>query len=116
QILRKGGPGLGLLRDRLSVGEEDADRLGRTPGGEKPIAVVPAVLFRGIQPDGIEALLDGAGALIRGQNPLALRDHGLCDAGELITVHSFFPPANGEAPAGTSPVPPASAPGRSREW
>ena len=79
---------LGLLPDGLVV-EDDAGnvlrhRLGRA---EQHLAIVAAVVGGRFDADGVEALLDGAGGFVGGENAPARRDHGLGDLVELSEVH-----------------------------
>src|SRR6185437_14061397 len=116
QVLRERSAIARLLPDRLVVEDHTADRLFRARGGEEQLAVTAAVLLGGVQPDGVEALLDGAAALVRGQNPLALGNHRLGDAGKLIAVHLYLSSSNGAASCGHVDRAAGPPPGRSREW
>ena len=75
QVLREGRAVLGFLADGLIVENDAAHRLGRPGGGEQHLAVGAPMLLGRIELDAVEALLDRAGALVRGQDALALGDH-----------------------------------------
>ena len=51
--------------------------VGRALGREEHVAVRAAALLGGLDPDRVEALLDGAGALVGGEDALARRDEAL---------------------------------------
>ena len=54
---------------------------------EEHLAISAAMLFSRFELDAVEALLDGAGALVRRQNALALHHHGARDARQLAAIH-----------------------------
>src|SRR6202035_974435 len=54
---------------------------------EQHLAVVAAIVGGRFGADGIEALLDGAGGFVGGEDAAARRDHRLGDPGELSEVH-----------------------------
>ena len=63
---------LGLLADGLVIQDDAGDMvLHRLVGAEQEFAIVAAVLFGVLHADGVEALLDGAGGFIGGQQALA---------------------------------------------
>src|SRR6266571_6664879 len=75
------------LRERRAVGRALADRLVEEDhaadvllgafGGEEQLAVGAPVVLGGLDPERVEALLDRAVALVRGEDPLALGDERL---------------------------------------
>src|SRR5262249_31291892 len=90
QVLRKRRAVLGLLADGLVVKNDAADRLGRAGRGEQHLAVGAAVRPGRLQPDAVEALLDGAARLVRRENPLALGHHRAGNARELARIHPLL--------------------------
>src|SRR5690606_1484348 len=60
-------------------------RLGRA---EQHLAVIAPILLRVLDADRVEALLDGAGAFVGGQDALTGGHHGLCDILELLSHDS----------------------------
>src|SRR6266436_5569898 len=87
QVLRKRRTLPGLLADGLVVQDDAADRLGGAWRREQHLAIGAAMLLGRLQLDAIEALLDGAAALVRGQNTLASGDHCAGNAHQLTRVH-----------------------------
>ena len=78
---------LGLLADGLVVEDDAGDVvLHRLGGAEQHLAIVAAGVLGALGLDAVEALLDGAGALVGGQDALARRHHGL---GHLLQCHGF---------------------------
>ena len=78
---------LGLLADGLVVEDHAGDVILHGLGGaEQHLAVVAAAVGGALGLDRVEALLDGAGALVGGQDALARGHHGLCD---LLQRHRF---------------------------
>ena len=70
----------GLLPDRLVIEDDARDAVVHGLGGaEQHLAVVAAARFRALGLDAVEALLDGAGALVGGEDALAGRHHGRGD-------------------------------------
>ena len=70
---------LGRLADRLVVEDHTADELLHVLRGEEELAVGTAVVLVRLDADRVEALLDRAGALVGGEDPLALGDELLGD-------------------------------------
>ena len=60
---------------------------------EHEFTVITAVGFGIFNLDGVEPLFDGAGALISGQKPLAVRHHSLRNFNQLILIHKRSPKA-----------------------
>src|SRR5256885_987452 len=87
QVLRKRRAVPGLLADGLVVQDDAADRLGGAGSREQHLAIAAAMLLGRLQLDPIEALLDGAAALVRGQDALAPGDHCAGNAHQLTRVH-----------------------------
>ncbi len=64
---------LGLLAQGLVI-QDDAADVFRGPGsGKQHFTIRTPILFRGLELDGVEALLDGAGALVSSQNSPTFR-------------------------------------------
>src|SRR5215203_7104088 len=59
-------------------------RVART---KQHLAIVAASVTGAFRPDGVEALFDGAGRFIGGQNATARCDHGLRDLVEFSEIH-----------------------------
>ena len=72
-----------LLADRLVEEDHAADEVLRARSREQEVAVGAPVVLGRIDPDRVEALLDRAVALVRGQDSLARRDELACDVVEL---------------------------------
>ena len=81
-----------LLADRLVEQDHAADVVGRALGAEQHLAVVAPVVLGGLHRDRVEALLDGAAALVGGEDALARRDQRPGDLVELCeTSHVVAP-------------------------
>ena len=87
QVLRERRAVLGFLPDGLVIKNDAADGVGRPGRREQHFAVQAAMLFGGIELDGVEAFFDGARAFVRRQDAFVFRDHRVGDACELGTVH-----------------------------
>src|SRR5436190_1684101 len=87
QVLRERRAVPGLLADGLVVQDDAADRLGGAGGREQHFPIGAAMLLGRLQLDAIEALLDGAAALVRGEDPLAPGDHCAGNTHQLTRVH-----------------------------
>ncbi len=87
EVLRKRRAVLSSLADGLVVEDHAAHRLGSPGGGEQHLPVGAAMLLGRLQLDAVEALLDGAAALVGGQDAFALGDHRAGDALELAEIH-----------------------------
>ena len=61
--------------------------LGRA---EQHLAIVAAVVLGAFGVDGVEALLDGAGGFVGGEDALAGRDHGLGDFVQFCEIHGVL--------------------------
>ena len=76
----QGGKGAAIGR-HLAESFIETNRTGhmvpQALGGEEHLAVGPPRILGRFGPDGIEALLDGAGALVGGENAATRRAHGL---------------------------------------
>jgi len=59
----------------------------RLAGAKEQLAVVAAIVGRGLGPDRVEALLDGSRGFVRRQNAAPGRNHGQGDLVELSEVH-----------------------------
>ena len=70
---------LGLLADGLVIEDDAGDGGLHRLGAEQHLAVVAASLLGGLDAERVEALGDGAAALVGGKDALALRDHCLRD-------------------------------------
>ncbi len=71
---------LGLLSDGLVIEDDAGDGgLHRLVGAEQHLAVIAAAVLARLDAEGVEALGDGAAALVGGKDALALRDHALRD-------------------------------------
>src|SRR3954469_20136205 len=74
--LRERRPVVGLLADRLVVEDDAADVLLGARRREEEVPVGATVLLGRLDTDRVEALLDGAGDLVGGEDPLPLGDEG----------------------------------------
>ena len=72
----------GLLAQRLVVQDHAAHVVAEPAHGEQQLAIGAAVLLGVLDLDRLEALADGAGRLVGGEDAAAARDHGLGDFGE----------------------------------
>src|SRR6185369_582372 len=62
------------------------------PSAERNIiSIVAAIVLGAFGVDGVEALLDGAGGLVGGEDALAGRGHGVGDFVEVCEIHSPSP-------------------------
>jgi hypothetical protein len=77
----------GLLPDRLVVEDHSPDVLLGPFGGEQQLAVGAARLLGRFDADRVEPLLDRPGALVRGEDPLAVGDDGPGDLLKLFGSH-----------------------------
>ncbi len=78
---------LGRLTDRLVVQDRAGDVLAQTWRSQQQLAVGSAVFFGVLDTDGLEALTDGVGRLINGDDAFARRDHRQGDAFEIFNTH-----------------------------
>ena len=95
EVLRERHAGAGLLAQRLVVHDHAADGLVDAGGREQHLAVELAVRFGRFERDGIETLLDGAGAFVGSEDPLAGGDHTARDALKFRVVHLPSAPVRG---------------------
>ena len=72
--LRERSPVVGLLADRLVEEDDPADVLLGAWRREEKVAVGAPILLGGLDADGVEALLDGAAALVGREDPFSLGD------------------------------------------
>ena len=82
--LRERRPVRGALADRLVVEDDAADVLLGARRREEQLAVGAPRVLRGLEADRVEALLDRAGALVRGENALAVGDKRLGGVVQLV--------------------------------
>jgi hypothetical protein len=80
-----------LLADRLVEEDDAADELLDPRRREQQVAVGAPVLLGRLDADRVEALLDGAGALVRGEDPFPLGDERGCGLMELGVRHGNLP-------------------------
>src|SRR5262249_56409203 len=97
--LRERRPVARRLADRLVEEDDAADVLLDALRGEQQLAVGAPVVFRGLDVDRVETLLDRAVALVGGEDPLALRDER---TGCFLQVSHRSPPG----PEYPAPAPP----------
>ena len=76
--LRERRPLRRALPDRFVVEDDAADRVLQAGCGEEHVAVGAPVLLRRLEADRVEALLDRAGALVGGEDPLVVGHQGRC--------------------------------------
>src|SRR5438105_2090139 len=76
----------GALADRLVEEDHAADVVGCAVRREQQLAVGAPVLLGRLDADRVEPLLDGAVALVGGENALARCDKGSCCLFELVHV------------------------------
>src|SRR3546814_14262668 len=75
------------LADGLVEQDRAADVLRQVGRGQQQLAVGAAVLLVVLDPDAGEALGDGAGGFVDGDDALARRDHGQGGFGKLFDTH-----------------------------
>ena len=112
------------LADRLVEEDHAADVLLGARRREEQVAVRAPVLLGRLDPDRVEALLDRAGALVGGEDALAVGDERLRDVVQLVVGHaeplsgpmSVSPDyrGRGEAVAAKTSQHPGRAPSRGR--
>jgi hypothetical protein len=81
QVRGKRHARLGLLPDGLVVQDHPADEFARAGGREQHLAIRAPVLFGRIELDAVEALENGARALVGGQKASMFRDHRMRGGG-----------------------------------
>src|SRR3546814_4905311 len=75
------------LADGLVEQDRAADVLRQVGRVQQQLAVGAAVLLVVLDPDAVEALGDGAGGFVDGDDALARRDHGQGGFGKLFDTH-----------------------------
>src|SRR5580765_6898150 len=102
------------LADRLVEQDYAADELLDALRREQQLAIVAPALFRGLDADRVETLLDRSVALVRGEDPFALGDER---AGCFLQVSHRSPPGVQYPAAAPPPAPlPASTRARLARW
>jgi hypothetical protein len=91
QVLAEVDAVLRRLAQRLVEEDHAAHVLLDARGGEEQLPVCPAVLLRGLDLHGIEALLARARALVGGEQALARRHHGSGGFGHQAGIHGKPP-------------------------
>ena len=86
----------GFLADGFVVKDDAADELAQSFDGEKESAVIAAGFFGGSDADAFQALFDGAGAFVRGENSLGGSSKGAGGGFEiLMSTHAGIEAAFG---------------------